>query len=248
MSKVYEALQHAYEGQLEVIKAHPIEERPRSQPIVVSNLPPLKMRREMVQLEQRLAGLLPDPQHNIIQFISCRKQEGVSTIVQELGRVLVEKQGKSVLLVDGDSQKITQHQFFGIPPKTSLQYIMRNGGDFDQAITPVLHSRLFLAMLSGDSSETFQHEVITNKQDLWNHIRKQFDIILIDTAPIDSSDEGLEWCAAADGVVMVVEAEKTRSHVISNLKNRIVHNGGKLLGVVFNKQHHYIPKWVYNQL
>ena len=153
MSKVYEALQQAYENQVEAIKVLPID-RSHSQPVVVSNLPPLKMRREMVQLEQRLSGLLPDPQHNIIQFISSRNQEGVSTIVQEFGRVLVEKQGKSVLLVEGDSQKITQHQFFGIPPKTSLQYIMRNGGDLDQAITPVLHSRLFLAMLSGDSAET----------------------------------------------------------------------------------------------
>lgn len=247
MSKVYEALQHAYEGQLEVVKVHSIEERPRS-PVVVSNLPPLKMRREMVQLEQRLAGLLPDPQHNIIQFISSRNQEGVSTIVQELGRVLVEKQGKSVLLVDGDSQKITQHQFFGIPPKTSLQYIMRNGGDLDQAITPVLHSRLFLALLTEDSSETVHHEFTTGKQDLWTHIRKQFDMILIDTAPIDISDEGLELCAAADGVVMVVEAEKTRSQIISNLRDRITHSGGNLLGVVFNKQHHYIPKWLYNRL
>jgi Flp pilus assembly CpaE family ATPase len=59
------------------------------------------MERERVQLEQCLAGLLPDQQLNIIQFISCRNQEGVSTIVQELGRILVENQGKSVLLVDG---------------------------------------------------------------------------------------------------------------------------------------------------
>lgn len=248
MSKVYEALQHAYENKFEVIKTQPIEEHRRSQPVVVSNLPPLTMRREMVQLEQRLAGLLSEPRHNIIQFISSKSQEGVSSIVQELGRVLVEKQGKSVLLVDGDSQKITQHQFFGIPPKTSLQYIMSNGGDLDQAITPVLHSRLFLALLTGDSSETVQYKVTASKRDLWTHIRKQFDIILIDTAPIDTSDEGLELCAAADGVVMVVEAEKTRSHVISNLKERIVCNGGKLIGIVFNKQRYYIPKWAYHWL
>ena len=54
MSKVYEALQHAFEDQHEVIKVLPIE-RPRSQPVVVSTLPSLKMEREMVQLEQRLS-------------------------------------------------------------------------------------------------------------------------------------------------------------------------------------------------
>ncbi|MDH3772549.1 MAG: AAA family ATPase [Nitrospirota bacterium] len=202
----------------------------------------------MVQLQQRLAGLLPDPQHSIIQFISCRNQEGVSTIAQEFARVLAEKQGKKVLLVDGDSEKMTQHHSFCIPPKMSLQQIMSNGGNLDQAITPVIHSRLFLAQLSGDKSETVQHEVVASKRDLWVHIRKQFDMIVIDSAPIDTSDEGLELCAVVDGVVMVVEAEKTRSHVISNLKERIIHNGGKLLGAVFNKQHHYIPEWLYKRI
>lgn len=247
MSKVYEALQHAYADRHEIIQAIPIE-RPRSQPVVLSTLPPIRMEREMVQLEQRLTNLLPDPRHNIIQFISCRNQEGVSTIVQEFGRVLTAKQGRTVLLVDGDPLKFTQHHSFGISPKMSLQHIMKNGGDLDQAITPVIHSRLFLASLFDDGSEASQQESAVSRGDLWVNIRKQFDMIIIDSAPITISDDGLELCAAADGVVMVVEAEKTRSFVISNLKGRIVANGGKLLGIVFNKQQYYIPGWVYRWL
>jgi len=248
MSKVYEALQHAYADRHEVIQAIPIE-RSRSQPVVISTLRPLKMEREMVQLQQRLAGLLPDPQHSIIQFISCRNQEGVSTIVQEFGRVLVEKQGKKVLLVDGDSEKITQHHSLGIPPKMSLEQIMSNGGDLDQAVTPVIHSRLYLALLSGGRQEAVQHEASASKRDLWINIRKQFDdMIVIDSAPVDTSDEGLELCAVVDGVVIVVEAEKTRFQVISNLRDRITHSGGNLLGMVFNKQRYYLPKWAYSRL
>ncbi len=245
MSKVYEALQHAYEDRHEVIKAIPIE---RSQPVVISTLPVLMMEREVSQLQQRLSGLLPDPHHNIIQFMSCRNDEGVSTIVQEFARVLVEKKGKSVLLVDGDSEKMTQHYSLGITPKMALQQIMSNGGNLDQAITPVMHSRLFLAHLTGGTEEDIQHDGVDSSSDLWVHIRQKFDMIVIDAAPIDTSDKGLESCAAVDGVVMVVEAEKTRSYVLSNLKEQIVHNGGNLLGVVFNKQHHYIPKWLYNIL
>ncbi len=247
MSKVYEALQHAYEDRHEVIQAVPME-RSHSQPVVLSALGPLKMEREMVQLQQRLTSLLSDPQHSILQFISCRNAEGVSTIVREFGRMLVEKLGKKVLLVDGDSEKMTQHHSLGITPKLSLKQIVHHGGNLDQAITPVIHSRLFLAQLSGDRQERIQQDGLNGQGDIWVHIRKQFDMIVIDSAPIDASDEGLELCAAADGVVMVVEAEKTRSHVIANLKERIVHNGGKLLGVVFNKQHHYIPEWLYRRL
>ncbi len=247
MSKVYEALQHAYEDRHEVIQAIPVDHS-RSQPVVLSPLGPLRMEREMMQLQQRLIGLLSDPQHSILQFISCRNAEGVSTIVREFGRVLVEKLGKKVLLVDGDSEKLTQHRFLGVSEKMSLQQIMHHGGNLDQAVTPVVHSRLFLAQLSGDRQEDIQPDGSSVTGDVWVHIRKQFDMIVIDSASIDASDQGLEMCAAADGVVMVVEAEKTRSYVISNLKERIIHNGGKLLGVVFNKQHHYIPGWLYKKL
>ena len=247
MSKVYEALQHAYEDRHELIQAIPIE-RPRLQPVVLSNLRPLKMEREMVQLQQRLASLLPNIQHNIIQLISCKNNEGVSTIVQEFGRVLVEKQGKKVLLVDGDSEKMTQHHSFGISPKMPLEQILRYGGNLDQAVTPVLHSRLFLAQLSGGSQENLQQNGSDNKGNEWVHLRKQFDMIVIDSPPVDTSDKGLELCKEVDGVVMVIEAEKTRSQVISHLKDQIAHCGGNLLGMVFNKQRYYIPMWVYRRL
>ena len=247
MSKVYEALQHAYEDRHEVIQAIPIE-RPRLQPVVLSKFPPLKMEREMVQLQQRLVSLLPEPQHNILQFISCRKQEGVSTIVQEFARVFVEKQGKSILLLDGDSKKMTQHRSFGITPKISLQQIMSHGGNLDQAITPVLHSRLFLAQLFGDRQEGLQDSSADSKGALWVHLRKQFDVIVIDSSPIDTSDQSLELFGEVDGVVMVIEAEKTRSQVISHLKDQIIHCGGNLLGMVFNKQRFYIPNWIYRGL
>ena len=247
MSKVYEALQYAYEERNEIIQAIPVE-RPRSQPIVLSNFRPLRMRREMVQLQQRLISLLPNPSHNIVQFISCRDGEGVSSIAQEFSRVVVETQGKSVLLVDGDSAKNTQHHSLGITPKMPLHQIMSQGGDLEQAITPVMHSRLFLAQLFRDRDDRFLPEVVASKRDLWIHIRKQFDMIVIDTASTDTSDEGLELCEVVDGVVMIIEAEKTRSQVISRLKDRIVNSGGNLLGMVFNKQRYYIPQWVYKRL
>ncbi len=247
MSKVYEALQHAYEDRHEIIQAIPIE-RPCSQPVVLSSLRPLRMEREMVQLQQSLGSFLADPQRNILQFISCRRQEGVSTIVQEFSRVLVERQGKSVLLVDGDSEKMTQHYSFGISPKMSLLQIMNNGGNLEEAITPVTHSRLFLAQLSREMEEGVRYDGSNGNEDMWIHIRKQFDLIIIDSVPIETSDESLGLSGDVDGVVIVVEAEKTRSHVISNLKERIIHNGGQLLGVVFNKQAHYIPEWLYKRL
>jgi len=51
-----------------------------------------------------------------------------------------------------------------------------------------------------------------------------------------------------DGVVLVLEADKTRKPVAENLKNRILQNGGNLLGMVFNNRRYHIPEYVYKRL
>ncbi len=247
MSKVYEALQHVFENQQGFEEIFPAE-TPRIPSLNFSTVPPLRMEREMAQLQQRLFRLLPEPHCQVIQFMSCQNDEGVSNITQEFARVVVEKQGKSVLLIDGDSRRMAQHHSLGVRPKMSLRQVMNARGDVGQALTPVIYPRLFVALYAGDSSEGHGGDGEADQKNMWNQIRQQFDVIVIDAPSIDSSDEGLKLCAVVDGVVMVVEAERTRSHVIANLKDQIVHNGGKLLGVVFNKQHHYIPQWLYKRL
>jgi Mrp family chromosome partitioning ATPase len=75
-----------------------------------------------------------------------------------------------------------------------------------------------------------------------------FDLILIDSAPAVKSPDSLALSRFADGVVLVLEAEKTRKPVAENLKNQIARSGGNLLGIVFNKHRHHIPDYIYKRL
>jgi Mrp family chromosome partitioning ATPase len=51
-----------------------------------------------------------------------------------------------------------------------------------------------------------------------------------------------------DGVVLVVEADKTRWPVAQSVKERIIQHGGNVLGMVLNKRRYYIPGFIYNRL
>jgi Mrp family chromosome partitioning ATPase len=51
-----------------------------------------------------------------------------------------------------------------------------------------------------------------------------------------------------DGVIFVVEAEKTRWPVALAAKEKIVSHGGNILGMVFNKRRFYIPEFVYRKI
>ena len=51
-----------------------------------------------------------------------------------------------------------------------------------------------------------------------------------------------------DGVVLVLEAEKTRWQVADKARESIENHGGKVLGVVLNKRRYYIPDFIYSRI
>lgn len=250
MSKIFEALQNA-EADRKRVKKIPnrppiIEILPRNRDI--SNIPSLPIEMEMLQLAQSITSLLPEPEKNVIQFIGSREGEGTSTIVREFARVLVQQGHKAVLLVDGDPVHPDQHRLFGVKPKPSLEKSLREGHALEDSITQIPSSNLFLSTLSGETIPNPQPLTPIENQDMWGPLRKRFNFILVSSSPVSETVDGLALCSKVDGVVLVVEAEKTSSHVAKKVKTKITQAGGNLMGMVFNKQKFYIPKWVYKWL
>ena len=248
MSKVYEALQHAHAERHLIVGKGGASGVQKQVIGLAHGLPALHMEREMGRLHHNLAALLPDSKENVIQFIGSRKDEGTSTILREYGLFVAQKINRSVLLVDGDSVQKAQHRAFGVYPKTSLQHVMKEGGSVDEAISQIKSSRAFLCRLYEDAGVNPKSHCSVNQSEIWNRLRKAFDWILIDSPPIGASDETLALCSSVDGVILVVEAEKTRFQVAANLKDRVMKAGGTVLGLVFNKQRLYIPEWIYRRL
>jgi Mrp family chromosome partitioning ATPase len=50
---------------------------------------------------------------------------------------------------------------------------------------------------------------------------------------------------ALDGIVLVVEAERTRTPLVRATQKTIKGHGGTVLGVVLNKRRSHVPKFLY---
>lgn len=79
-------------------------------------------------------------------------------------------------------------------------------------------------------------------------LRVSFDNILIDCRPLKSSSEAAVLASSVDGVVVVVEAGRTRKEEIMNAQRTVEVAGGKLLGFVLNKRRYPVPEWLYKRL
>jgi len=252
MSKIYEALQYAHAESLQATRL-PIEDEPP----IIRNFPKIQLApdycnlqfgQEMRILEQSISWALGNHEKKVIQFIGSQPGEGTSTIVREFAKVSAENGSQSVLIIDADAHHLTQHQTFGINLQTPLSLIMADGGDLNQAVSQVGKSKLFLSAFFSETTTKSTNSLFFKADGAWGKIRQRFDLILIDSPAFSASVDGIDLCAMVDGVVLVIEAERTRSPVTKETKERIRSSGGNLLGIVFNKHRHYLPEWIYKKL
>ena len=206
----------------------------------------LGIEEEMVNLYQSINSLRSNTQKNkVIQFMSTDEKEGTSSIVMEFAKVAALKYSKSVLLLDADLRKIDQSQpFFNIELENSLEETLRAGDSIDKALYQIANSSLFLGRLFKDSDSVLQFLDPSSIDDLLEKLRKQFDFIIIDSPPENVYSVGLATSTSVNGVVLVLDAERSCLDTAKNLIEKITNKGGNILGVIVNKHRDYIPKFI----
>ena len=204
----------------------------------------LEIEEEMIALYQSINSLRSSTQKNkVIQFMSTDGEQGTSTIVLELARVTALKYTKSVLLLDADLRKLDQEPF-NITLEHSLEETIRAGDPVDKALYQIANSSLFLSRLFKGSGSIRQFLDPSGIDDLLEKLRTRFDFIFIDSPPEDVFSIGLATSTSVNGVILVLDAEKTCLDAAKNITDKITNNGGKVLGVVVNKQRNHIPEFI----
>jgi len=84
--------------------------------------------------------------------------------------------------------------------------------------------------------------------DLIEVLRKEFDWIIFDCAPINLYPDSTVLAPRVDGVVLVIQAENKRAEVAIQAKEHLEQAGAKILGAVLNRRRYIIPEIVYRRL
>jgi protein-tyrosine kinase len=243
MSKIYEALQQAQRQKKTSGKS--VEVIIPQDPVLNEKV---EMGEEMLSLYKAIDSMLPDVGNRVVQFIGSRTGEGTSTIVRELARVAAERIGRSVLLLDADRYQGTQSRFFSVASRYSWINVLQESGEVGRAIHRVGESELFFSPACNSSDQTPELFNSPQLEEFWANLKLKFDLVLIDSPPLTVSPDALALVSKVDGVVLVVEAEKTKWRTAKYVREKIEMVGGKVLGVVFNKRRYYIPQSIYKYL
>lgn len=258
MSKIYEALRrHEQEPVNEDSLLIPREEShaPLQEPLLAprfdttTETDPSPIR-EMQALYRSIDSALAGRQGGaMIMISSSHPGEGKTTLCVKFADALAHSLGKSVLILDADrnhtstrhsrSQKASSVALLEKSPEAILQGSVEAGER--GAIAAVTVGSPGASALAPRADM----EVIARVRD---RIARIFDYILIDAPSVAEASWSPSFGAIADGVILVVEAERTRWPVVQNTRRELERSGAKVLGVFLNRRRFYIPESVYRRV
>jgi Mrp family chromosome partitioning ATPase len=199
-------------------------------------------REDMLYLYQCINVLLPNATTKIIQFISSCKGEGTTTIVREFAKTVALTMEKIILVIDANRSNLNQDSYSYIKKVDyGWEKVIKEGKSLDGAIYHVKNMSLYISPISKDPNKQSYLFDTYEIRNFLERLRQQFDIILIDSPPVTVSYDALNFCSTVDGIIIVLEADKTQWNVAKSTKENILKNGGNILGIVFNKKQNYIP-------
>jgi capsular exopolysaccharide synthesis family protein len=185
-----------------------------------------------------------------ILFCSPGRREGTSTVLIHFAQTLAVE-GNRVLLVDANLRTPYLHQSFHLPRENGLVEMIFSGSSFrniDQFIKATNLENLWV--ITGGQPYANPNSLLESGylDDLNEHLKRQWDWILFDCPPVNAYSDSIAIACKTDGIIIVVQAGKTRWEAVQGTRERLENCGGRVLGVVLNKRRFHIPDWIYRRL
>jgi Mrp family chromosome partitioning ATPase len=79
-------------------------------------------------------------------------------------------------------------------------------------------------------------------------LRREYRYVLIDCPSVKESEHAVVLAPLVDGIVVVVEANRTRKDQLLYTERTLKSAGGRILGHVLNKRTYVIPEWFHRKM
>lgn len=210
--------------------------------IVTSNL------KELSGVEGNLLSVAKGKEIKTILITSCNDLEGKTISAISMAYALATKANAKVLLVDGNLYSPKIHESFGMGAAPGLSDFFLARLELNDLVRKTGYEGLMIMPCGTDvhnKLDVFESEMLKVKLD---HLKRSFDYTIVDSHAVLGSSGPAHIAKYFDGVVFVIECEKTKWEVLQQAKEKIENAGGNILGVVLNRRRYYIPERIYGKI
>jgi capsular exopolysaccharide synthesis family protein len=183
-----------------------------------------------------------------ILIVGVDEGSGTSSTAIGFATTLARDCRLKVLLIDANLRSPSLHEFFKIERNIGLSNILTEKIDETKLFIKAGHGDLYIIPCGKNCKgplSIFESEHFEKKLKMMS---EEFDCVILDAPPVNSSIETKVMSKKVEGVILVVESGRTRSPVAIKAKKELEEAGANILGVILNRRRQYIPEWIYKRL
>lgn len=168
-----------------------------------------------------------------VTLVSGGPGEGKSTTLANLAIVCAQG-GYSVLIIDADLRRPSQHTIFGVSNAIGLSNYLTTDMEIEDVILPTGVENLQMmpsGILPSDAAGILNSRRMA---DLISLAKSRYDLVLLDSPPILGVSDASVLASEVDVTVIVVQHRRFPRSMLLRVKQAVVNVGGTLLGVVLN--------------
>ena len=182
-------------------------------------------------IRTNLSFAAPDTEKKTFIISSALPEEGKSLVSANLA-VSFSQVEKKVLLVDCDLRKPRIYKIFDLERDGGLSEFLSGSSDLRIKDTSFENLKVVTSgVIPPNPAELLASKKMRN---LLEKLREEFDMVIIDSAPILSAADSIEVAPLTNGVVMVIKAASTPIPSVQTAIDQISDVGGKVIGCILN--------------
>jgi receptor protein-tyrosine kinase len=168
----------------------------------------------------------------VIVLTSPGPKEGKSTVCANLG-VAMAQAGKNCLIVDCDFYKPVIHKLFGVRNVTGIMDVVVGEYSLQEVWTEPMEG---LKVVSVGHVPPVPADLLGTRRfsEFLVGVRQEFDHILVDAPPVAMFSDPAILATQGDGVLLVLDAQRTRKVAVRQAIRNLEAVGANVLGTVVN--------------
>lgn len=170
----------------------------------------------------------------VLLVTSAQPGEGKTTTSYAIATSFA-RMGKSVLLIDADLRRPSLHRRLNLPNDSGLSSLLVSRDPIDAAIVATAQDKL--SLLTSGAVPPSPTELLSSGrlEQILQDAARRFELVIIDSPPILGLADAPTMAPLADGVLFVVEAERSRRGALKAALRRLQAVRPILLGSVLTQ-------------
>ena len=142
--------------------------------------------------------------------------------------------GARVLLVDADLRKGKLASRFDVKPGAGLSEVLAQGTEWHPLVQDTAVANLRILPRGATTTRSSEYFIGPVMEKFLRESNKEYDYVLLDTAPVMAADDVTSLAPRVDGVIFVIRAEFTSARVARAALDMLYQRKSRVLGLVFN--------------